>query len=41
MTALADTEESLHKLYQEYLNRMTDHGCYDVALPFTEWIALD
>lgn len=35
------TEEMLHQLYQEYLNRMADHGNYDVVLSFGEWVELD
>lgn len=41
MTMTAETEERLHELYREYLMRMSDHGCDDIALPFAEWVELD
>lgn len=33
--------ENLHVLYQEYRDRMLEHGCESVELTFEQWIEID
>jgi hypothetical protein len=35
-----DLAENLHLLYQEYRDRMLEHGCESVELTFDEWVNL-